>query len=485
MSIGRNTNYNLVGAAIPIVLALVTVPLYLRLIGDDRYGVLSIAWLFLGYFGLFDLGLGRATTYHISALRDGSSAERADVFWSAIMVNIVMGLVGAAILWPSAGYFFAHVFKVDEALRPEIMASVPLLAASVPIATMTGVLTGTLMGRDRFLEVNILSVTSTALFQIFPLTVAWLIGPDIWGLLAAALAARAVAILFMWVRCHQLVLRGERMRFDTRRARELLAYGGWVTLTAIFGPALVIVDRFAIGAILGATAVTVYTVPFQLAQRIAILPNALVSAIFPRLPTAAPEEQARISSTALLSLLSVLGPPIMVALFLLHPFLDLWIGPKLGAPAAAVGGIIILGFWINAFAVIPYSRLQGTGRPDLVTKLLLAQIPVYLVALYFGMKQFGLIGCAVVFTIRCAADFILMSIAAAGRLENQRLIVANAALLTVGVFATALLSYHQPAWWVAAVVLTAAISLLGWRTMPAELHARIAALRRFVPGSAV
>ena len=45
----------------------------------------------------------------------------------------------------------------------------------------------------------------------------------------------------------------------------------WVTVTGLFGPILVILDRFAIGAVLGARAVAIYTVPFQLAQRIQIL----------------------------------------------------------------------------------------------------------------------------------------------------------------------------------------------------------------------
>ncbi len=480
MSIARNSRYNLIGAIIPIALALVTVPIYLRLVGDDRYGVLSIAWLFLGYFGLFDLGLGRATTYQISALRDAPASERAEVFWSAIVVNVIMGLIGAAVLWSVSYYFFEHVFKIGPAIRPEITASVPLLAASVPIATMTGVLTGTLMGQDRFLEVNMLSVTSTALFQILPLIVAWLIGPNISGLLAAALLARVIAIAAMWMRCYRILLKGQKIHFARSRALSLVGYGGWVTLTSIFGPALVIVDRFAIGAILGSAAVTVYTVPFQLAQRIAILPNALVGAIFPRLPTADREEQSRLTVRALLVLSTILGPPIMVAIFVLHPFLDIWVGRRIGGDAAAIGRLIVLGFWINAFAVIPYSRLQGTGRPDLVTKLLVAQIPFYLVALYFAMKQFGLMGCAFVFATRCFADFILMSLAAAGRIEKGWLLAANAGLLALGVLAATLFRYDHVTLWIVFVPLFGAISWLAWTNMPDELRQQALRLRRIV-----
>ncbi len=470
MSISRNARYNLIGSVVPIALALVTVPIYLHLVGPDRYGVLAIAWLLLGYFGLFDLGLGRATTFQLAALRDAPGAERARVFWSAIMVNIAMGAVGAAILWPTAHYFFGHVFKVDPALLPELVASVPLLACAVPIATITGVLTGVLTSQERFLEVNIFSVSSTTLFQILPLLVAWIFGPNLVWLLAAAVFARLLAIALLAVRAYRIVGRGYPMRFDRTSARRLLSYGGWVTLTSTFGPLLVIVDRFAIGAVLGATAVTIYTVPFQFAQRIAILPNALMSAIFPRLPTASDAERNQISSKAVLMLASILSPAVVVAMFLLHPFLDLWVGRTIGGQAAEVGRIIVFGFWINAFAIVPYSRLEGTGRPDLVSKLLIVQIPFYLAALYLAMKGFGLVGCALVFAIRCAADMLLMSWAASRSIEHARVMAANVALLGGALVAAWLIDYHNPLIWLIMLGFAGAAGGLSWMTMPTELR---------------
>src|ERR1700742_4754765 len=101
------------GSVLPIALSLVTVPLYLKLIGPERYGVLAIAWLLLGYFGLFDLGLGRATSFRVAQLHSGTRQQRADTFWSALVVNLFMGVIGGLALWVASRYFFGALFKVD------------------------------------------------------------------------------------------------------------------------------------------------------------------------------------------------------------------------------------------------------------------------------------------------------------------------------------------------------------------------------------
>jgi O-antigen/teichoic acid export membrane protein len=275
-----------------------------------------------------------------------------------------------------------------------------------------------------------------------------------------------------------LITRGLKHRFVTGQIKELLGYGGWVTITGLFGPILVILDRFAIGAILGAKAVTIYTVPFQLAQRISIFPNALVTAVFPRLPTASADEAAGLNEKAIRVLLATISLPILGGIYLLHPFLDLWVGKEIGRQAADVGTLIVFGYWANAFAVVPYSWMQGAGRPDLVTKVLMVQIPPYLLLLYFGMTWFGLIGCAAVFAFRCSADFLMMWWAARRKFAPAPLIGLVGLPLLAGVICSSWLSYSDPLWWLSGVVLAVVTAAISWRIAPPELMDKGASLIR-------
>ena len=409
MSIGRNTMYNLVGTAVPTLLALVTVPAYLRLIGPERYGVLAIAWLVLGYFGVFDLGLGRATAQRISAWRDAGADARATAFGTALVTNLGVGLIGALIMAPASWLMFTMEMRLSPAMLAETLAGVPLLALSVPVATTLGVFSGALMAREKFYVTNRISITNTCLFQILPLAVAWLTGPHVASLLAASIAARLVGLVLYWRECNREFGADAFRRFDRGQLRELLNYGGWVTVAAVFGPFIQVVDRFLIGAMLGSYAVTVYVVPTQLTSRVLTVSGALCNALFPRMAVISGDDAHRLARDAVGVQLAVVTPLIGGAYVLMQNAMEMWVGHKLGHDATPIARILMLAAWLNMFANVPYARLQASGRPDLVTKVMLAELPVFLPALYLAVLQWGVWGAAMVYFARFVVDLTALN----------------------------------------------------------------------------
>ena len=68
MSIRKNTLWNLFGSAAPMLIGIATIPYIYRQIGIERIGVLTLIWALIGYFSIFDFGLGRAITQRIASL---------------------------------------------------------------------------------------------------------------------------------------------------------------------------------------------------------------------------------------------------------------------------------------------------------------------------------------------------------------------------------------------------------------------------------
>jgi hypothetical protein len=105
--LARNVGLNALGWLLPMLLALGAIPVLVRTLGTDRFGVLSLVWTLVGYFSLFDLGLGRAVT-QLVAERLGRE-QREDLpglVWTATWLLVPLGIVGGAavaLLAPWAG----------------------------------------------------------------------------------------------------------------------------------------------------------------------------------------------------------------------------------------------------------------------------------------------------------------------------------------------------------------------------------------------
>ena len=87
---------NLLGQVLPAAAALVTIPFLVRGLGTERFGILSIAWVVLGSSGIFDLGLGRATTKFVAgSLGRGEHGSIPELIQASLAAQVGFGVIAA------------------------------------------------------------------------------------------------------------------------------------------------------------------------------------------------------------------------------------------------------------------------------------------------------------------------------------------------------------------------------------------------------
>lgn len=469
MSVRRNTLYNLLGSLAPMAVGVITVPVYLRLIGDARYGVLALVWLFLGYFGLFDPGITRAALFHIAKLGNREQQkEREDVFLTALAVNLGFGLVGGLVFYFAARPFFLSTFKMPDSMRGEVLACLPWLAASVPLSIMTGVLGGAMQAREAFGSFNFINACNAVVSQLAPLAVAYWYGPNLRGLIVTALILRAVGTIPNVAVLWRALPLGVGGAFQKSLVRPLFSYGGWVTISNLVNPVLTTMDRMVIGSVIGAEGVAFYTVPFNLVSRASVLPASFATSLFPKLSRGTEAESARLADDAITALAAVMTPLIVFAVLVLPIFMRVWVGASFAQRAAPIGIVLLAGIWINSLAIIPFEHLQAMNRPDLTAKFHAIELAPFVAVLWIGVHSFGLIGGAWAWTLRVTFDALLLLIVAKQAGEWRRLIAgAVLVMIAVGVGLTAM-TYTKLAVQTLALVLSL---IWSWHSSPLLQHA--------------
>ncbi|HLL30472.1 MAG TPA: hypothetical protein VK403_05705, partial [Allosphingosinicella sp.] len=136
---------------------------------------------------------------------------------------------------------------------------------------------------------------------------------------------------------------------------------------------------------------------------------------------------------------------------------ELWIGEALAAQAAPVALILIVGAWANSFAQAPFVMLQASGRPDLASRLLVAEIVPYWAALIGGIHAFGLVGAAAAWALRAIVDTLLLYAFAGLGLAQLKPLAVPACLVAAGALAAARIEGPEAYWVIAGL---AAASLL-------------------------
>ncbi len=403
-SISRNATLNMLGSVIPILISLGTVPPYLRLIGDIRYGVLALVWVFLGYAGLFEMGLGRATSKYIAELRSASDAERGAVFWTAAGANLVMGMVGGILLWAVAGLTLPYWIKSDPVTQAEVARALPWMAAAVPMATVSSVLIGALEGREQFGVLNAQNIGATVMVQLVPLCVAYWIGPRTDLLISAVVLSRMVANIPLLYLCVRHVPLRYSPRIDRAWIRRLFSFGAWVTVSGIVSPILTSLDRFVIGFVRGPQAVTYYSIPYNFATKLIIIPASLERAVFPRLSAQQFSEAQRTAIQAVLAMAAILTPIMVIAILGTSWFFRLWLGISIAVRCVPAAEILLVGVWINGLAMVAGSLLWSQGRPDLTTKFHLLELVPFVAVLWMGIHFAGAWGAAAAWVFRVSID---------------------------------------------------------------------------------
>ena len=395
-----------------MVAGVLVVPDLIYRLGTDRFGVLSISWVLVGYFGLLDMGLARGLTQYL-AEQKSQGRNAGECAFAARRVRrwmLILGLIWALILLALMPWVTQTALAMPEALRQEAglgwiclsLAGPPLLWAANSIGVMEA--------SSRFAAVNAVRLPlGLATFLVPWLVAMW--SPHLPSVLGSLLVVRITAALALALMSR---IHFANPAVSAIQLRQILAFGGWLTISNIVGPFLSYFDRFAIAALISVTAVTYYTVPFDVLIRLPTIPMAMMSVLFPLMvqsqgSTQYQEDQLSRTFVAAGKLLISFWLPGMLVCGLVGTLtLRWWIGEDMATFGGPVWAWLSLGVLINGFAHLPYTLLHSAGRSDITAKFHLVELLPYLLLVWWALLAHGIEGAAAVWSLRCAIDAALL-----------------------------------------------------------------------------
>lgn len=376
------------------LLLLISTPWFLYQLGADQYGLWMLLTATVSFSGVLNVGTGAATIKAVSAGIGSSTAGQSDrVVSASIAIALVGGSALALIVF--CVFWFGASSVLSRMGDPDLIRATGIAAAGlICIEQLDNVFTSAMKGAERFSEaarVEIASKTVQVLaaavvlfpFPTLPALYVTLIVTAILRLSAKALVAKRLLDL-------------TTLRPSFRNSAHILQFAKWGWLQGIGGVLFGAADRMLIGTLLGPASLTYYSIASQLAMQTHAVSAAGISVIFPKV-------SRKLESGGDFSLLRftkitvagnlVLSTGFAAALILLGPpFLNVWIGSEAAIPTAQILPWLVFAYWILALNSVPYFLMLGMGRIRFISLTVIASGIAAVVAAYFAIVNFGLMG---------------------------------------------------------------------------------------------
>ncbi|MGS0738613.1 flippase [Pseudomonas sp. GG8] len=415
MSLIKNSFWNIAGFAIPIVIAIPAIGYLARVLGVERFGLFTLAYAVVGYASIFDAGLSRAVIRAVAMHRD-QDKKLGEILGTSTVFVLGLSICASLLLYLNAKNITFYL-SVSEAFSADAVEGFQWLSFAVVPLLLSTIWFSYLEGESEFLKLNTLKVITGVAIAIMPVVVVFYqvsFKSAVIGLVLGRLFTALVAYGYGLGR-----FRKDIVTVDMQTLKELLRFGGWITVSNILSPVMVYFDRFFISNALGAQSVAFYTAPAEAVARMLLIPMAISKVIFPML--SAKHENANVQTDFAFKLLLVFSVVMAIFVFILaNEILLLWMGPDYIGESVTVLRILAVGFVFNSIAQIPFAKIQAGGHSKITALIHLAEIVPYVLLMFFLVKELSLVGAAIAWSFRVFVDYVALDLASRQIIKVER-----------------------------------------------------------------
>lgn len=410
-SFSQNSLMNLVTQLAVSGMAVLALPFIVHGLGDERFGLLSVCWLMLGYVGFLDLGIGQAATNLLAGrVSDGRMEEAGRILRTSLLLGIAMSVLLVVLFEVLLKLGLAAFLNLSESVVAEATVSFHIFALGIPPVLLMGVLKSVPFTLNRFDIVNLFQ-TAGAVLQWLGSIAAIALGGSLVHVIALFVATRYLmaALLYLYVRRVFPGNGGIRSPAGESYVRVLLAFGGWITIAQVVGPILLVLERLIISRTSSPEWITYFAVPQDTLLKLIVIPLSLASTLYPLISARwhtpeGPSVSRRIYLDSVRYTYYILLPAIFLAVVFRHEILRVWLGEVFSVRSGDVFGIVALGVLFHALAQLPSSVLLGSGRPWVPARLLLVEALPYLALCVALTAGWGVIGTACAWLLRIVVE---------------------------------------------------------------------------------
>lgn len=395
-SVKHNIIANFAGRAWSAIMGLVFIPLYIKFMGMEAYGLIGLFLSIVALLSILDMGLSSTLSRELARLSASqeSAQESKDLVRTLEVVYWGVGILVGLGLVALAPIIANHWVKVQGIPLITIERTLMIMGFVIASQWPASLYSGGLIGLQRQVLLNEVRAAMATFQHGGAVLALWLISPTIltyftWQIFASA----AQTLLLAYSVWKSLPVTSQKSNFRTYLLRKNLHFAAGMMGISIMSIILTQTDKIVLSKLLTLTLFGYYTLAFNLANSLAQLVNPIFSALFPKFSQLTENDhESRLSEYYHKScqLVSVIILPVAgVLAFFSEQILKLWIrDPVIAQNSHLLLSLLVIGSALNALMTLPFGMQLAYGwtrlsfLKNVVAAIILVPLMLWLVKLY-------------------------------------------------------------------------------------------------------
>lgn len=373
MSIRANFLANYFSQLYAAVVAILILPLYIKYLGAEAYGLVGFFAMLQSWFVMLDLGLTPTISRETARYFGGGISALAyrQLYRALSMIFAAIAIIGGGVLFGLSETIAYNWLNVDTLSMTDVVLAVQIIAISVALRWMTGLYRGVVTGAEHLVWLSAFNVLIVTLRFIAVFLTMYIFGytPTVFFLHQFAVAV--LEQLGLWWKA-QKVLPGKKqftgaIGWSFQPVKPVLKF----SLTIAFTSAVLVLatqsDKLVISGILSLSEYGYFTVGAFASGGIMILSGPISNVIMPRMSRLHAEGkhaemiQVYRNATQLASILA--GVSGVCIAFFAEELLYVWTGDRtIATEAAPILSLYALGNVMFVVSEFPYYLQYAMGK---------------------------------------------------------------------------------------------------------------------------
>lgn len=402
MALRHNVIANAAGQGLSVVLSLAFLPVYIRQLGLEAYGLVGLFAMVNAFLVLLDLGLGATLNREVARFVGGarSTESLADLKRTVFVLTTGLALAFGAIASLLAPWVAQHWVNAGQLPADTVTLALVLMGWVVSLRLIESLYRGIAMGLQRHVALNVLA----GFVNLFR-----------WAGAAAALIwiDASIETFFFWQGLSSVLglitLRyfvnvrlpkpSRSPRFSLGELAAVWKFAGGLVVTMVLSLILTHGDKILLSGILSLNEFGLYAFATTAAASVCHLVQPITSSVYPRLAELQAKSDhdrtVRTYHTACQVSAVLLFPAAFLVIMFGERLLFIWTGDlELARAASPLLAVLAAGFTLNAIMQVPYVLQLASGWPGLAAKVNAVAVVVMVPALLLIAPVYGGIGAA-------------------------------------------------------------------------------------------